>query len=421
MVAEASRSADVLSEDLLETGWAIAAALARWQQWSHRKVESIDLLEGSRGRRRVSIDFTSPGVLWRTDEDLDAVEIVPLTFLKKETLRGFDLRDESGGSVSLLPAESNGLLAAATLAALISGERSLAEAKAAWPQLVEITTALASEAEGIAGELILELQTSVFTSALMRDLARNFLLIAAIEPGQGRLRQILKFSYHWDTDSASGPRRSRIRAALGFGSADLGIEMSSLDSAASFHLECTVPSGLVCKELALPVDVSGTRPVDRSGSVIAHARGRYEWDQAKNPAKARIRLMADPGELAVRVMWSALVVSAIFVCLLFIPGSLTSLRDHMDPAVTVLVFLPAFVIVLGARGTENKIVTRVLWPLRICAYVLAFLLVFTGALLVLSAPWWLVTACWWVSACASGALFLTLVISQLWGRTRRAE
>jgi hypothetical protein len=408
-----NRSVD-LTPALLATGWLLADSLARWQEWSHRKVDAVDLLEGSRGRRRVSIDFSSPRVMWQPGESpSDLIELVPLTVLTKAPLRSFDLRDDSGRSLSVLPTDTNGLLGAAAIAALIAGELGEDVAHKYWAQIVEVTTAPGQEAESLAGDLIMQLNAQVFTTALIRDLARNFLLIAALQPSEGPARRVIKFSYHWDTRSSSQPRIKRIRAGFGIASADLVLEMNALDSSKSFHLECVAPTGLRPTELTLPIDADRTLPTDKSGSAVAHAHGRYGWEEAKNPGDARIKFVVDPGALLVRIMWSSLAVAALFVALLLAPDSLGTLRDSTDAAITLLVFLPAFLIVLGTRGAENRLVTEVLWPLRAWAFVLTFLLVLTGSFLVLKAPWWLVTSAWWFSAIASGLVFLVLLSSWL--------
>jgi len=402
----------LLTESMLATGWLLADALVRWQSWSHRKVETVDLLPGARGRRRVSIDFTSPGVVWQPDDDAPLAEVVPLTFLTKSTLREFDLRDEGGNAVSMLPSAENGVLAAAAVAALLAVDRGDDFARRYWPRILEVATVGPEEAELAAGELILELGTDVVVSALLRDLARNFLLLAVLPPDTGAPRRILKFSYHWDTDGAAARRRP-VRAGLGFSSIDVSVALSSLDSAASFHLECAAPRGFQAVELVLPSDRGGRTPRDLSGRVVSHAHGNYGWDEAKRSVPALIRFTLDPAALIVRVMWSSLAVAALFGLLLLMPGSLASLGSHIDPAVTLLVFFPAFLIVLGARENESSVVTRALWMLRSWSYLLALMLVVAGSMLVLDAPPSLISVSWWCFFTAPIVMFLVLLCGWL--------
>jgi len=56
----------MLTEELLILGDYLCVAILQWQSWIHRKVESVELLPGSRGRRRISIDCTPPNIVVET-------------------------------------------------------------------------------------------------------------------------------------------------------------------------------------------------------------------------------------------------------------------------------------------------------------------------------------------------------------------
>jgi hypothetical protein len=84
--------------------------------WTHRRVETVDVLTFEIVRRRMSVDFTVPAEL-RDQLAIRGMDqsLVPLATLRKQPLRHFDLRDEGGRAVPVLGREHNGTLAWAVL------------------------------------------------------------------------------------------------------------------------------------------------------------------------------------------------------------------------------------------------------------------------------------------------------------------
>ena len=100
-----------------ELGSKVAAALAVGSSWKHRKVESLRLLEGELGRRRVSLDFTPYGdATVGGDAEQPTWRIVPLTMLEKRPLRDFDLQDQDGRPLTVLGRTDDGFVAWSVLA-----------------------------------------------------------------------------------------------------------------------------------------------------------------------------------------------------------------------------------------------------------------------------------------------------------------
>lgn len=399
-----------LSPDLLEVGAHLVAAIVNWPDWCHRKVESFDLLQGRRGRRRVSIDCSPRSITWTEPGSSFPGALVPLTYMTKATLRDFDVRDDQGAPVPILGSEANGLLAASAIAFLLSIQHGEAEAAERWSDICRVTFGTGDEAEAAAGELIMAVNPDVVTAALIRDLARNFLLVAVIPPASGDKRQILKYSYHWETkDPGSSGWTDGLWAGLGFTSFAVELEMNALDSARSYHLECSAPSGLLCDRVELPLDSSGSRPIDAQRTPVGHAHGRYGWEEAKNPTDASVSFVIDPSGLPLRVIWSAVAVTLIFASLLLVPNAYSALTLSVDAATALLLFVPALLIALGAKGPENDIVSRLLRTLRSMAYALSLLLYVAGAVLVVKAPEALVKTVWIGSAGFGLLIFLTVV------------
>jgi hypothetical protein len=401
-----------LTDDLLEAGSYLAASLLDWPSWCHRKVETLDLLEGRRGRRRVSLDC-SPRVLnWRVPGDTFDSALVPLAYLAKDTLRDFDVRDDQGRSVPILGASSNGALAAAAIAFLLGLEPSKIDVSAQWDHICDVVFQRGADAEMAAGELI---QTFVVaeaaTETLIRDLARSFLLIAVLEVESRDRRQILKFSYHWESGPSplsAGQFFRRIGAGLGFNAFSLDVDLSHFDTPESFHFECSAPNGLTCIGVHLPNDERGNEVVDSTRTMVGHAHGTYDFEQARHDGTAIVRFELDRSGLLPRVALSALAVAVIFLTLLLVPGSYASLSDEVDAATALLLFAPAILIALGTRGSENDLVSGLLRTLRWASYLLCACILVSGALLVLGATGDTVRLAWITSFGTSlGILALT--------------
>lgn len=113
------------TQELLEVGKEAAIAIALWDNWTHRKVESLNLLSGERARRRVSVDCTPPEIPWHETgilgSGIDQACLVPLALIRKgPPLKSLDVTDDSGRSIHILGRKANGLVAALSLAFWVS-------------------------------------------------------------------------------------------------------------------------------------------------------------------------------------------------------------------------------------------------------------------------------------------------------------
>ncbi|MGH2822302.1 MAG: hypothetical protein ACRDLY_04625, partial [Thermoleophilaceae bacterium] len=92
-----------LLADCRDCGIAMLRLFMRSAEWVVRRVERIEFLDERTVRRRMSVDYTSPGEgavrLRRGDRDL---RVLPLAVLRRKSLIKFDLRDEDGRPMPLL-------------------------------------------------------------------------------------------------------------------------------------------------------------------------------------------------------------------------------------------------------------------------------------------------------------------------------
>lgn len=467
-----------LTEDLLTKGQYVAVSIDGWPQWAYRKVESLDLLDGQRGRRRVSVDCTplDPADLgtapqpkpqeatgsgkdplvrftWKSwsisyngraagkqagpdgafaDAASPGVEeplLVPLTFMEKRTHKTFDLRDAEGRALSLLQSEDNAALAAAAVAYVLSVRLGMDAVHRNWSRIYQVAAEPPAAAKTRALALIRDLGLTPYPRALLMDIARGFILFAQLPPAAAGNRQILKFSYHWEAVPARPSllerkravgdtwrnirkeagavaagtrcgiivldglaRKARrlghhVRAGVGWGSFLVRVNINSLSSTRSYHLECPAPDGLLCARVELPPTASGTND-ERLVTPVGHAHGAFGSTSggmgSRETPTARVYFILDRTRLLPRVMWSAIAVAALFGLLLLIPGAITALTDQEDSATALFLFIPALLVALNARSQENFITAGILLTLRLIALGLSLLLVLAGALVVLT-------------------------------------
>ena len=114
---QTSRVAD--DPDFLEAGFACASLIADPKRWINRRVETVEMLSQEETRRRVSIDFTLSAEQRRRLRTRHGLT-VPISVLRKQPLRNFDLRDEDTAARPVLGRADNRELA---LIALLSAAR----------------------------------------------------------------------------------------------------------------------------------------------------------------------------------------------------------------------------------------------------------------------------------------------------------
>jgi hypothetical protein len=281
----------------LNTRQALADALAEPARWKHRKVDSLRLMEGQLGRRRVSLDCTpppEPALAYEADErdkleisDVRGSVMVPLTLLRKGALKSFDLSGPDGNSMPVLGRSENAWLATGVLAHEIVG---LSEPE---PEIVtairRIVESAPDAAKDVAAELLMGrykgktlLNSDDLTDTarlLIQELAECFLLIALLPSELAGKRGVIKYSFHWRPVPSRGLNwGTRLLAAGGYCGAIHQIELGRPSDAASYHLEVHAPIGLICGNLKLPTTANENNdspPIIR-GTAYKHG-GSRSW------------------------------------------------------------------------------------------------------------------------------------------------
>jgi hypothetical protein len=397
-----------------ELGAEIAVALAAGASWKHRKVESLRLLEGEFGRRRVSLDLTPIG------SDLEELgysdgRLVPLTMLLKRPLRDFDVSDQGGQPLPVLGRTDDGYVAWSVLAARFSTDLGTSLSEDLLDDLHCVVHLPSPEASAIAADLAkgrvkgqpafdpskVEEQTRFLTN----DLANYFLLIALL-PGDADRRQIIKYSSHWQVDPPN-PRPSpfeRFQVGLGFRAMPLNLAIGGASDAASYHLEVHALPGMLISNLSLPVG-SGQSPFreDDQIGVVGHAVESYA---GAPQSSAKLTLTVPRGGIRTVALFTTAFTAIVFWLDRVLSGGHKALLESSDGAAAVLLIVPAAYSLALSRPTENMVLSHLLWPLRVLTFGCIALLLFGAASLVgyLHTPYsgWL----WWGGAIAAALSFI---------------
>jgi hypothetical protein len=324
--------------------------------WTHRRVETIDVLSLEVVRRQTSVDFTVPAEL-RDQLAIPGTDqyAVPLTTLRKVPLRHFDLRDEERRAVPVLGADDNGRLAWAALlwaAANVEGVSTLSPETT--QRLGLIATAPGETAHAALARLgedaerddeLAALLADDAMRLLLRELAANYLLVGGV--GEIGRRRVLKYAY----DAFYSPAATTWRRWLGWEPRVIEIEVPSAARAASFHAEVVVPEEL--RAIA-------TFVVDaRSGTVLG-ADGeadRVAIHAPEVPASAAPQLVMGVAAERSGFPSAALGVAIVAGALLVFGALVGDLRaDIAGPPVSVLLAGSAIFAGAVSRAGEHRVV-----------------------------------------------------------------
>lgn len=238
-------------ESVAAFGWMLEASPEEASvHWVHRRVESIEILDETLVRRRVSVDFTpqSPRGL---------PTHAPIALLSKGTLTRFDLRDEAGASVPLLTREQNAAFSTAHMLAIAREAARAKDLSDDLPEdLVRLCWRVAQGEPYEANEAIYDIATYLEPVALREALsesdrfreatktfANSFPVIVAVgDPRRSGAvkRRVIKLAYN-HVLLGSGPTR---RQRLGIDPILLWFEIPELGDASSRHIEFLKADGL---------------------------------------------------------------------------------------------------------------------------------------------------------------------------------
>lgn len=356
----------------------LVQVLLAWQEWTHRKVESVALLEGERARWRVSVDVTVPRVPWPLHEQDPRHTLVPLATIAKTDMRQFDATNDGGSSLPVLGADDNGKVATLFLIALIEGETGRRLTSADTEIVEAVVYGLAPESTAAAGRLVsaLGLQET-FSSQFLDRFAEQFLLVGLVPLADAGSRRVLKFSYQWDARPRprGGARLldvfDRALAATGLRPYPLQLDLGAVDTARSHHLEVPAPTGLRCVDLTVLDGLGRVVVADSTSATTAHVHTPRD----RGAATALVRFVPELFGIHRLVTWSAWGVAALLGLTYW---RLPHLAVEPGTPVALLLFGPALVLTLLTRPGENWIVAAVTGPLRALAVWLGATLFLAG-------------------------------------------
>ena len=432
-----------------ESAASLAAVLFSQRSWQLRKVETRLFQEGSYSLTRVSIDCVPqalPGLRYELNTSASAVAhssvLVPITYMQKGALRGFDMRDSNGNSMPVIGRAEYRQLMVDTLvyevgpAAVERGDEATLRRA-----LADVVDADRHEAEHVAEDLVVDGAyrgvrcidpdgLSNYAANLILALADLYVLIALLPETQAGQRQVIKYEHHSTEEVDTRPERnspsalarrlvalrdrlgitegpvSRFRLAAGLDPLEVEFDLSHPAGATSHHFEMVIPAGLKCASLAMPV-VAGQgdrNTVDTTPTGVAHAAAAYN----ENPDQGvQVQFRVPFEGLRLHTTLVCLLTAAILLLGLLLPGAQHALLRASDGAAALLLAIPAVVVALAVGGREHVMVARMLRPLRVVVIGCALLLLAcAGSIVGVLHDGWRYTL-WWGGA---GAALVVAVI-----------
>ena len=406
-------------------GTRLMRSIIQSQSWRLRRVEHLDLSDPHEIRRHVSLDFLIPSPDKRvtySEIELSGCGsdqvIVPVTFLKKELLSDFDIRDSADHAISILLSEENCVLSTLFLLELLDWRRLENRDKT----LENCVTVVASENSADALKELLKVEiTDDSKKAVLpfyaERLASTFILFALV-PASGFSRRILKFSYS-DMPSLVPPATVGNESACEESGGGLkvwkdkyiawkdmyfehlgetkyeGIQFESIGSARSFQAEICTPA---------PIIIYGEPSIEvnsRSKSDFVHC------DPASGSRRIHLscRGMVDAqgatvGFTVLVVTFSGTVFAAFFGLITVLIASFAILAHNIflrtplsDGSLPILLIVPASLSLLLSHDNEQHMVTATLRPFRHMGWGSALLMILLAAVIAFSVQLLVTTLC----------------------------
>jgi hypothetical protein len=401
--------------DRTRVGRRVAFLILTMPRWVTRRVESTSFHDDETVRRRVSIDFALPAVTSLRSRFGQRAELIPLAYLKKERLRNFNLRDESGAALPALTRIENGEVAAAILEYMATR----LVGRAIEGDVLADIEALAYTSDAAAPALYEQLfrqdgpsrPTRYLLSrdppfvGLARRLAESFMLIVPLT-STGASRRVLKFAYDEMLDLSGRSRRRRIAESMSWRPTRINLPVPGVVAAASYHLDIAAPTELVIAQARLVTESRTALDEDPTPTRQAHLATPLQ----PTNAEALIDIAA-PREGIIR----ASLLTSLLTAVVLTAGAfrLSELHSAREGVATVLVAVPAVVAAYVARPGEHALASRLLFGVRF-AVLVSGALSFAASALLLAGPrgvtqdaiWWSLTGLSWLLAAALAASFM---------------
>jgi hypothetical protein len=369
----------------------------------HRRVEVVRILDASTARRRVSIDMTVPGGL--ASDALDALPAVPVTWLKKEPLRRFDLRDQGGRAISVLTKTENSAAIGDAVAVAVE-QRLLADVLLGGPLPGGIADVIREIVAGEPNEALALVQglrqreaedgskplrriwATISRDALLmgvlQNVAENFALMAVM-PAEPGVRRLVKMEY----DEQLRRRRGwSIPRSTGWDTEPLDFEVPGVGLGQSYHLEVAAPEDLEIAKAPLQVSevINGeVYSLGRAVDPLPPFDGSAHYYVAGAPPGSTGRAELDLQPRAAGMVRMAAMFIAGFVAFLLGAGlvRLDEVTDTNRSQVTagVLLVAPAVLAAFVVRANEHALAARMLVGIRVALVVNVGSAVLAAALL----------------------------------------
>ena len=354
--------------------------------------------------------------------------MLPLTMLRKRTLRNFDLRDRQGMPLPMLTKEDNARYAAASLIVNAEGiletalppdlERALrAIVGDRPPGSTDAFEYLKNRAASPSDPRRAELRTLLAEESFLDHasaLSENFVLLAAQELELDR-RQLFKLSYEEPSGDEDGLDRAKsMMVRLGWRRKTIVIDVPTVSFSASFHFEVQAPPDLEIDAASLRFEAENEGD-EAPAEILDDNRERAHLYAPGVPAgitaQAVIYLRRRRDGYLAAAFLTGLLITALLAAGLARLDQISS-PAQSQTAATLLLVVPTLLAAYIVRPGEHRLATRVLLGLRLlviveaaCAVVATGLLAggFTGS--ELKCAW---TVDLVVSAVATAALMVGL-------------
>ncbi|MFJ3473450.1 hypothetical protein ACIPJ1_10985 [Microbacterium maritypicum] len=303
--------------------------------------------------------------------------VLPIALVKKASLRHFDARDSSGCPLPVLNSDEIAEFELDMLQFMLSVDNVtlLSGWRAQLRDLIgsgehnrsseKVTRLLDYGTWGAARIWRKEDTPNDFTKDMLRNFASHFLMLVTVDSQRAGIRQVLKYSYHWDLGRPTGLERLQAPLLAVGALRRIPIPADQPAAARSYHLEFHTQDEFECAALVLPAangdPTVSDGNVDVSNKPMAHAHATYSDEPAEDPY-VMVRLPA-------RGLWLAATLATVFTALIF--GGISYLNYAKDvwtnapeAAAALLIAAPAVFFGLIAAGREHRLARHALGFLR---------------------------------------------------------
>lgn len=388
----------------------VAQLLANEPRWVLRRTETVTFNDEASLRRQTAVHFQLPT---RVGFDDGTPTYVPLGLLEREVLTHFDVWDETGRTLPMLPRRLNALIAAELLQQqAVEALRALGQPLRLHPEIASAlaliagveppeTEAASSEesSDDAAAQQAAVIRDDQIVRGLIEDIRSQFILMVPVEASSSPVQRIIKFAYDTaympitaGTAAGDGAHlaiqfwhwaKGRLLDALevlGLRPFTCAVVTPAITDASSYHIEVIAPEEVICEMNLLHVSSTGELQHLTSSRGIGRVhlytsdRGSDGWGYALLEFDLRSSLV-----------WPVVLLSAVTTVTLL--GGIAAhcwfgLPKRADAAATLVVALPTFFAPFVVPGS-HPLVRRMFKGLRglvLASALLAFVSAATLAL-----------------------------------------